>query len=316
MIDGVRKFILSGIALVAAGFLILGIWTAWLHLADPMTQLHREYGDVSAVTDSMYTVQFPSENRIYRDITLESSGMPIRITVSSPETSSGRLPVLIILGGLEIGRASLRYIEEPGNNILISYEYPYSPEYWYENPGITELSDIRQAVLEIPAQVSTLIQWTSSQSWADASRMSVLGYSFGALFLPSSLRYTQESGLTIPYSVLAYGGADIYSLLYANMKKVPEPARSMGAWILSSVIYPVEPAEHIPHLAGSFFVINGTQDDKIPESSWRQLQQHLPEPKTIHNINRAHMHPNKPELTRYLVQQSREWLLDKGAINR
>ena len=45
------------------------------------------------------------------------------------------------------------------------------------------------------------------------------------------------------------------------------------------------------------------------------LHQLTPQPKTVVILDKGHMHPRKPELTRELVKISREWLLERGLVN-
>lgn len=302
-----------------AGIIILaiGVWSLFQRFADPLEQLARDYNTVHSRVDSSYTVMQSGQQCIYHEITLFSSGDDsIQITVSLPENkATDRLPVLFILGGLEIGRESLTYIDNPGQNVLIGYNYPYSPEYWYENAGIGEIPAIQSAVLEVPAQVSAILKWTEQQPWADTSRINLLGYSFGAIFLPSAQHYAQSNQLSVYAAVMAYGGANLYRLLHSNLKEVPPGLRAGIAWLASSAIYPVEPLLHLSSLEGEFLLINGLSDKKIPPSSWNILQAKTPEPNTIITLDESHMHPDKTALAEKIVDISRDWLLERKAIN-
>jgi len=297
--------------------LVICVWGLVRRSGDSIQKLTRDYGAVHSVIDTSYTVEKPDGKRIYHDIILYGSGRDsILITLSLPEEKTAkRLPILMILGGLEIGRKSLTYIDTTGQNALIGYNYPYSPEYWYENAGIGEIPAIQNAVLEVPSQVSAILRWTKGQTWADTSRINLLGYSFGAIFLPSALHYTQTNNLYVNAGIMAYGGANLYELLYSNLADVPPVLRCGIAWIASSAIYPVEPLLHLPILKGEFLLINGTRDKKIPDKSWKTLQQATPEPKTIKNLDESHMHPRKTELTATIVRLSRNWLRERDYIN-
>ena len=70
-----------------------------------------------------------------------------------------------------------------------------------------------------------------------------------------------------------------------NLKTRPLWVRSLLAWGITSAIYPVEPALHLPYLRGEFLIINGKRDELIPAESARRLQELTPEPKTVVNLD-------------------------------
>jgi hypothetical protein len=262
-------------------------------------------------------VQLRNEQRVYHNVVLQDENLGIiRFTISLPkERTDKKLPVIFVLGGLEIGRESLGYIKDQGQNAYVSYEYPYSPEYWYEGMTLIEIAAIRKAVMLVPSQMLAVMNWVLSQEWADTTRYSLLGYSFGAIFVPTVQRYAQINSLDIPTTVIAYGGTDIYRLLMSNIKITPLWLRSVLGYLAARAIWPMEPDLHLPHLEGRFLILNGLYDTQIPESSWRELQRITPSEKKIINLEADHMRPSRPELTDRLVRISRRWLLEQGAIN-
>jgi hypothetical protein len=264
-----------------------------------------------------YPVQLGHEQRVYHELLLKDEKLgTISFTVSLPSDRAGeKLPVLFVLGGLEVGQESLGYIKKQGRNAYVAFEYPYSPEYWYKGMTVIELLAIRKAVLLVPPQMLAVMRWALEQEWADATRFSLLGYSFGAIFVPTVQRYAQTSSMEIPTTVIAYGGTDIYQLLMSNIKILPMWLRSVLGYLTARAIWPMEPHLHLPHLKGRFLIINGKYDTQIPESSWRELQRITPAEKKIINLEADHMRPSRPELTARIVAISRRWLLDQGAIN-
>jgi hypothetical protein len=153
------------------------------------------------------------------------------------------------------------------------------------------------------------------QEWADQSRYSLLGYSFGAIFVPTVQRYAQANSLHVPTTVMAYGGTEIYRLLMSNIKLNPRWVRPALSYLAAKAIWPMEPALHLPHLQGRFLILNGKYVTQIPESSWRELQSITPPEKKIINLEADRMRPSRPELTDKLVSISRRWLLEQGAID-
>ncbi|GAB4379434.1 MAG: hypothetical protein Kow0042_28820 [Calditrichia bacterium] len=298
-------------------YLILAIWYAWEHFRDPIQILKGEFTSLELIDRQEYPVQLEAEIRIYQDLTLLSARKKdtLKITVSLPHPlPSAKLPVVFLLGGLEIGRESLRYIPFHGQNIIVAYQYPYSPRYWYDEISWKQIPAIRRAVLMVPGQVISLIQWLRNQPDYFQRRVSVIGYSFGAMFIPAIYHLGQELEVPLGPGVIAYGGANINLLLKTNLRFMKKIPRFLVANLASTAIHAVEPALHLPQLRGNFLVINGKQDHQIPRESWEQLHSLLPEPKTIVLLDEGHMHPRKTDLTLRIVQISRKWLLENGAI--
>jgi len=303
--------------LVSFFLLICLIWIGYQYIQDPIDLIDRSSGLVIHSQDSTIIDDYLPKNRHYSAIKLTTSEEEtITITISKPqEMPEEGLPVILILGGLEIGTYTLGYIPDPGNNIIIIYNYPYHPEYWYTGTAIKEIPKIRNSVLDVPSQILSLNQWISDQSWSDENRISITGFSFGALFLPAIFNLAQHYKVPVRYGVMAYGGIDIYQLLTTNMTNVCQPFRTIISWLAFSAIRGIEPAHHALNMKGEFYLINGTHDNQIPEENWRALHDLVPEPKTIKILNEGHMHQRKVELTQQVVALTQKWLLEKGVIN-
>lgn len=287
-----------------------------MRLRPPLQFLQNESEVTEALVDSSYTIDLGFEKRTFVDMTLRTdSEDSIQFMVSFPQIMPEKqYPVLLILGGLEIGRQSLQYIPYHGENILIAYQYPYSPAYWYRHSPVSQVPKIQSAAFSVPDQVTKIGKWVHSQSWAEQRPVNLLGYSFGAMFLPAVYHLAQSDSAIFGPGILAYGGADLYNLFRANLE-AQEPWKSLGAWLLDTAVYPLEPLHHTSYMKGEFLLINGKYDDQIPKICWEQLQEAVPEPKTIMILEAGHMNPKKPELTMEIVKYSQDWLAKNGAIN-
>jgi predicted esterase len=71
-------------------------------------------------------------------------------------------------------------------------------------------------VMTIPGQVASALRWLIEQSWADAERHSLLGFSQGALAVPAVQDLAAPDGIRIGWIIIAYGGAPLGALLAAN----------------------------------------------------------------------------------------------------
>lgn len=251
------------------------------------------------------------ESRRFVDLELEGVPEgPLRATLSLPERATGPLPVVLILGGLEVGRESLGYVETHGPNALVAFEYPHL------DPGPIPfmLRRIRRAALAVPAQVCALLAWIHRQPWADPRRVSLLGYSFGAMFVPACARLAQARGLPLRVLVMAYGGADLPGLLAANWDRGPRWLRPPLAHAAGALIRPLEPALHLPFLEGEALFLNGLKDERIPLSLARRMRDLKPAPKSILELDEGHMDPSRPDLNRRIVAASQAWLIERGAL--
>lgn len=314
MIRFLRRLVTLGVLLVLIG---AGLgWAGWQYewRRDPMPLLDRGPVAYRVVVDERQ--EGPTQDgepRVFHRLTLEA-GLPdpVRFTLSLPRDVSGPLPAVLVLGGFEIGQASLGYLAHHGRNALLAYDYPVGPG---DGPSwVLRVPALRKAALEVPAQVEVVLAWISDQTWADPGRVSLMGYSFGALFLPASQHLAQTHGRRLGPTVLAYGGADLPSLLKANLELRPPWLRRAAAQVLALALRPLEPARHGPCLQGTFLLVNGRRDTRIPVPSALLLQDSLPEPKRILWLEAGHMNPEDPALLTQVIQASRSWLRERGAL--
>jgi len=309
-----RRLLRRALVTALVVLLLLGAWGAYRTFGPPVRLLSAWSSDVREVlVPSEAPAVIHGEARTVSHVNLvRALGDTVRLVLSLPDPRpAGALPVLVILGGLEIGEQTLEFIAEPGPNAYAIYQYPYSPEYWYERAKVTQVPVIREAVLSVPGQVATAVAWLRGRPWADADRVSLLGYSFGALLLPAAHRIASEREPPPLPAVLAYGGTDIRMLMDHNLRVRPPWLRSALAQIAQLAIQPVEPAVHAPHMEGGpFLLMSGTRDEQIPRESYEALHALVPEPREVMLLDEGHMHPRRPELTRHLVDLTREWLAE------
>ena len=299
-------------------FLVFGSWVLWERNRDALAGIDFYSGKVELLQDTTNNLSFEEiPERTYHHITLTTEYLGnIEAFISEPTVIPAEgLPVVIIMGGLEVDADIFRLIQDPGENIYVIFKYPYTPEYWYEGTPIVEIPLIRESMLKVPSQALALHEWVSKQPWTDKERVTFTGYSFGAMFLPATYHLANSHDEVLNPAVIAYAGADISDLLYTNMGKIDSPWRSFGAWLGETAIYSIEPARHLPYMNNEFLLINGTRDHQISTYSWAKLHQMIPQPKTVVILDEGHMHPRKPELTKKLVKISREWLKERGLIN-
>lgn len=315
-----RVLVALGLTLLALPLLLLAGLVGWAlsaRAADPLDALRRDPGEVRLVRDSAYDgTTATGEARLFHDLTFVTDGAgTIRITTSRPaRVTSDSLPLVMILAGLRTGRESLAVVERHGPNLLVGYQYPYDQETWYQSPALTQVPVIRRAVLDVPWQVSYVLEHLASDPATDPARTALLGYSFGALFVPAVQRVSAERARPFGALILAFGGADIQGLLDANLRVRPAPLRKFVAWTAASLLHPMEPAHHLPHVSGRSLVIRGANDRQVPPALSALMAGLVPEPRRVVTLEGGHMNPRDPELTQRVVQLSQEWLAAQGVI--
>lgn len=321
LIKSSSKFLvaLKGLLFIFSILLFLfGSWVLWERNRDALTAIDFYSGKVELSQDTPYHLSFQElPERIYRHITLTTEYLgSIEAFISQPKIIPAEgLPVVIIMGGLEVDADTFKLISDPGENIYIIFKYPYTPEYWKEGSPVVEIPLIRKKVLRVPSQVLSLYEWVSKQLWTEKGRVTFAGFSLGAMFLPAVYHLADSHDKVFSPGIIAYAGVDISDLLYMNMKKIDPLWRSSIAWLGETAIYGIEPARHLPYMNNEFLLINGMRDHQIPTYSWEKLHRSIPQPKTLVILDAGHMHPRKPELTKKVVKISREWLKERELIN-
>jgi hypothetical protein len=289
----------------------------WERTRNPLNAINNIDPEITLLYQNEYLETLITEKRIYKEIRLLSEKTDTISALLSfpPGYKSQTLPLIHVLGGINIGRENLRLIENPGSNIIVIFLYNYDMAEWETGTPFFEIPKIRSKALKTPAQICELQSWLLKQSWTDTNRVSLLGYSFGALFLPAAKNLAQKYSIKTGPCILAYGGADFNLLVKENLRIKPNWLRTPFAGLLSTMIHTIDPINHAADIKGDFYLINGIRDRQIPKQSWQLLHDLIPENKTIDLLDEGHMHPDKPQLTRKLTDMSRIYLASKNVLN-
>ena len=258
--------------------------------------------------------------RIIQQYTIDDSGLGIiNIAVSFPNPMpSHPLPVLFILGGLETGFDSVQHVSDIGDNILVGYNWPINSKLPKGISILTESPSIYKGIYKSPGQIAKAIEWVSDQSWSEKEKISLLGFSIGAIASPAVQHIIENRGFTnIGWTVLAYGGTNIGQLVNSNPNIKPKWAKPLFGWIIQLLFNPIDPKEHLEYISGNFLLINGKDDEFIPKESSSLMQKLTPSPKNIILLDGKHMGvgEKQKELLSIIIKETRMWLKQNGAIN-
>ncbi len=292
-----------------------GAFTLWLYQRDLLASLPQPQFGLSAEQ----TPLAPQHHRHIEHVILRSDTLgDIGLAISLPDPlPKEKLPILIVLGGLGTGENNIRYVTNAGNNAIIGYDWPM-PVRFYSGIGfLTQMPDLYSRLMTIPAQVVSALDWIATQPWADTQRISLLGFSLGALGAPVIQDMAAHDGKSIGWTILAYGGAPFGEMFAANPHIKPVWMRMVLGPLIDVLLRPLEPAQHLPHLSSHFLVLEGRDDSLIPETARDRLREEVPEPKTVIVFEGNHMGvgPDKMALLQKIIDASKKWLVENGAVN-
>jgi hypothetical protein len=306
--------------LIVAGFfglLLVGVVTLafWAYTRDPLASLPLPEHGLKAER----TAIFAQDRRHVEHITLHGDTLgDIVFTLSLPDPlPPKKLPVVLVLGGLVTGKDSIRYIKDAGDNAIVGYAWPVPSRLNGVSAFILQAPGLYHSIMTIPGQVASALHWLIEQPWADAERLSLLGYSQGALAAPSVQNIAAHDGIRVGWTIIAYGGAPLGAVLAANPHLKPAWLRKALSPLVDLIIHPLEPTVHLPHLSGKFLVIEGRDDRLIPEAARNLLRGAVPELKSVITFEGNHMGvgPDKMALLQKIIETSKTWLVENGAVN-
>jgi len=310
------------LAAALAGLLLAAGVVGMLRLRaqDPLAALPRDPAGAVAVVEER---RERWQGRTLLHVGLEGPTVGrIRFVVSLPDPiPHERVPVVVVLGGLRGGSRSLREISDvlgdPGPNAIVGFDWPL-PQRVPEGLELARrVPELRGQVLSVPGQVDALLSWATRQPWADRGRVSLLGFSLGALVGPAAQRLVEARGGVVAWTVVAYGGAPIGDVIAGHPKVRPAWLRPVLGAAADLLLHPIEPSEHLPHLHGRFLVMGARSDQLIARGAAERMQALAPHPRTVLLVEGDHMGvgPERLKLLAKVIALSRGWLVEQGAID-
>jgi len=205
-----------------------------------------------------------------------------------------------------------------GLNAIVGYDWPLPIRPPRGLALLLATPELYRQALRAPGQIASALAWANRQAWADPHRVSLLGFSLGALVAPAAQRLASARGHPVGYTILAYGGAPLGALFAANPHTGPVWVRAAMGWLIDLFLRPLEPTLHLPLLTGRFLSLAGSDDRLIPASARARLNDAIPAPKEVLTLAGDHMGvgAEKAALLRAVIETSQGWLVRQGAIDR
>jgi dienelactone hydrolase len=281
---------------------------------DPLASLPRE--DAPVLSDIRTEER---AERLSRHVTLSDARLgSIGFTISLPDPlPSGKLPLVVVLGGLGTGANNIRYIDAAGDNAIIGYDWPLPSPLPKGVQALIDIPALRAQALSVPGQVGAMLSWLSMQPWSDPRRISILGFSLGAIAAPAAERAARREGAEVRWTVLAYGGVGLDTLIGGNPRIKPAWIRPLLGAGIELLLGPLEPTEHLPHLTGHFLILTASGDTIIDPRASAGLEQLTPQPKTVVRTSGDHIGTDRDRqrLLQEAMTATRRWLISQGAVN-
>jgi len=273
----------------------------------------------NAITKVIKRAEYDMDQRVIKEYSIFDSDLgEIKIAVSFPrmlnETS---LPILFILGGIETGLKSVKHVSNIGNNILVGFEWPINKKSMKGKNILYNVVNLYYSINNSPGQVAAALEWVDDQPWS-SNKISLLGFSIGAIAAPSVQNLIQNKGnLSIKWTVLAYGGTNLHKLVNSNPYIKPLWLKPILGWVTQLFFNSIDPKEHLKDISGNFLIINGKNDNLIPEYSSLKFQTLAPYPKKIILLEGGHMGVGKDQkkLLKTIIKETKSWLKNNKAIN-
>ncbi len=310
-----KTLVTAALVVIAAVAAALAAAWGWQMTRDPLAALPRPAGPPVAGPPEIERLD--GRRIIHQgleDAELGHIGFALSLPEPLPEAP---MPVIIVLGGLGSGARNIAPLRDPGANAVVGYDWPMPLVIPQGVDLVLQAADLHRRLLSVPGQVVATIRWLTTRPWADTQRISLLGFSLGALVAPAVQRLAADSGFAVGWTILAYGAAGLGDLLAAHPRLRPPWVKPLLGGLADVLLRPLEPAEHLPALDGRFLVIAGRDDRLVPEAPARRFRALTPQPKTVLLLEGGHMGvgPGQQALLAEIIRLSRAWLIAEGAVN-
>jgi len=295
------RLALGALAIVGAAG---GGTAAWL-LRDPVPRILARRG---TLLEARGDTAAADAGHLSERLTVRStSGLEVQMLLRRPAPDSTgaepRRPLFVILGGYTTGARAATLIPDTHGNIVVALAYPYEGDVRVKGAAVVPaVPGIRRAILDTPPAVMLALDYLLSRPDVDASRVELVGASFGTPF--ATVVGALDGRVTRVWSL--HGAGEPYTLISHNLRKsVPfAPARAVVAGLASVLAAGprLAPERWAPRIAPRPFVmINASDDERLPRSAIMTLYESAQEPKELIWLPGAHVQSNRAEVLQSLV---------------
>jgi dienelactone hydrolase len=281
-----RLVSIVGLATLAA----LGVTGAYL-LRDPLPHFLARRSSLASTAESA-----PSLDRGYelRQVRLTArSGLSVELTTRrAVAEGSGRLPLVVILGGHHTGRDAVRLLGDTRGTLVAAVSYPFTGD---PRPDaatfLREVPAIRAAFLDTPPALMLALDYLLRRSDVDSARVEVVGVSLGAPFV--CIAGALDTRFTRVWVLHGSGGS--FAPLEMNMRRTIRfaPLRIVAAGVANVIIAGprLAPDRWVSRISPRPFVmVSAAGDERLPRAAVEALYRSAREPKALLWMPGQHVH--------------------------
>lgn len=224
---------------------------------------------------------------------------------------AGRLPAVIVIGGLKTGKKSVEITSELAGErdlIFMGMDYPYYGKRSFKGwEIISEIPAMRKAALDSVQGVVMMVDYLYERRDVDRDKIILIGVSLGA---PMAV---VAGGIDERISAVAalYGGGDIRPMVQSVTGS--SLAGCAGALLLA----PVEPLDYVADISPRpLLMINSREDEIIPFACSEALFRKAGDPRKMIRLETNHVLPDTFDLLRELIVYVDAWLDEEGLIKK
>lgn len=253
------------------------------------------------------------------------NGPALEVHVRRPQKSApNKSPAVLLFGGFESGAQAIQLFDPKEQILLATFQYPFAPPHSMRVPrDLYLIPKAKQAIHDTLRGIHALVDWASTQPEVDASKIVLVGASFGSpLVSIVTGDNAQVQGL-----ILAHGFGDIGGTIARQLEV--EWRKSLGvlapplAWLVGRLAwwYMAIPApeERLSQLQKhqSALLLSAAADDLIPKKSVQTLREALGKSQSTweeQSIEGSHLRPNETALINDLLQRSIAWMKKRNLL--
>ena len=311
-----RRILRLGAVTILTAVLVgaaLAAWSRWPRSPAPDSRFLDRKGGLTGVAVLDRVVR---GGMLTEDLTLTSdSGLSIRCLVQSPAAAQGRLPAVVLMGGIESGRLGLlRLPTDRYPLVWLSLDYPYELPRGIAGPGDAR-RELRRAVKGAEDTVAGILlarDYLETRADVDPGRVVAGGGSLGAFVTVIAAAVDERFGAV----VLLYGGGDVARIIENNLAWKSGIGKRLAVEALNPWLAPLEPSRHVGRIAPRpLLMVNGTGDRMFPRACVDALYEAAGEPKELIWLETGHRIIDQPELMARALEAAMSWLRETGFLD-
>lgn len=233
------------------------------------------------------------------------SGLSVDARVLRPTVQDEPLPVFVILAGHRTGSDAVRLVGNPGRTIMVAIDYPYhGPVEIGSAASLARgIRAVQDALLDTPPAASLVLDWLSTQSWADTGRAELVGVSFGVPF--GAVAGALDTRFDRVW--LIHGGAGNRGWIEHNLgERIPQDwLRPLVASLVHLLVLgnSFDTEDWVARIAPRPVVVIGARgDERLPEHKVKRLYAAARQPKELLWTEGGHVDPRRPDLVQALLE--------------